>query len=87
MMTFPIYGKIKTVPNHQPETTHDWEWLTSQLSMVMTGGWFIIPLYYVIPCYTHINYSGECPNDKMIQCGKWMFISPSQCKLKPIPVV
>ena len=21
---------------------HDWEWLTSQLSMMMTGGWFII---------------------------------------------
>jgi hypothetical protein len=23
MMTFPIYGKIKNVPNHQPEKTGD----------------------------------------------------------------
>ena len=25
-----------------PKTTHDYEWLTSQPSMVMTGGWFMI---------------------------------------------
>ena len=38
--------------NNAIGTTHDWEWCTCQLSMVMIGGWFkliVIPLYR----YTH----------------------------------
>ena len=55
-----------------PYTTHDWEWLTSQLSTVMTGGWFII----VIPTLYHedidiLEYRGKYTANTLIRSDNW----------------
>ena len=44
-----------TLPNKPPMTSHDWEWSTSQLSMVIYWGWFMI----VIPTLHQQKYSGN----------------------------
>ena len=34
MMTFPIYGKIKNVPNHQPDNNACWLWIRTSNTLV-----------------------------------------------------
>ena len=52
-----IYYMFNNVGIPRPQTTHDWEWWTYQLSMVMTGGWFIIvilALYSLVGRLEHV---------------------------------
>ena len=53
IMTFPIYGKIKNVPNQQP--VHDCEWLFSWLWVVIFMV-KIVPFLWEIPVSTSHFY-------------------------------
>ena len=66
MMTFPIYGKIKNVPNHQPENYDELPFS------------FIIVITVLIISVDDHEYSTECDSDKdlkkkKLDCFVWLY--------------